>query len=149
MPVAAVIAPVSAPTGLAPPEPGRCADRRDHGGDRHLRLPGTPYVNALGFDRHKMVQALGLSFTVSTVMLALALALCRRNASVAGLAGTVALVAAAVGMWLGQVVRGKVHGRNIPAVLLHRNLLLGGIWRCAGCCDRLGGNRSNPPGQVP
>jgi len=36
-------------------------------------MPGTPYVQSLKFDRDKMVQALGLSFTVSTVTLALAL----------------------------------------------------------------------------
>ena len=37
-------------------------------------MPGTPYIQALQFERDKMVQALGLSFTVSTVTLALALA---------------------------------------------------------------------------
>lgn len=37
-------------------------------------MPGTPYVQALQFERDKLVQALGLSFTVSTVTLALALA---------------------------------------------------------------------------
>ena len=36
-------------------------------------LPGTPYVQALQFERDRMVQALGLSFTVSTVTLAAAL----------------------------------------------------------------------------
>jgi len=37
-------------------------------------LPGTPYVQALHFGRDRMVQALGLSFTVSTITLAMALA---------------------------------------------------------------------------
>ena len=36
-------------------------------------MPGTPYIQSLKFDRDKMVQALGLSFTVSTITLALAL----------------------------------------------------------------------------
>src|SRR5215470_2420747 len=37
-------------------------------------MPGTPYIQSLEFDRDKLVQALGLSFTVSTITLALALA---------------------------------------------------------------------------
>ena len=36
-------------------------------------IPGVPYIQALRFDRDRLVQALGLSFTVSTVTLALAL----------------------------------------------------------------------------
>ena len=40
-------------------------------------MPGTPYIQSLEFERDKLVQALGLSFTVSTITLALALALCR------------------------------------------------------------------------
>jgi uncharacterized protein len=37
-------------------------------------IPGTPYLHSLSFERDKLVQALGLSFTVSTVTLAAALA---------------------------------------------------------------------------
>lgn len=37
-------------------------------------MPGTPYLQALAFERDKMVQALGVSFTTSTITLALALA---------------------------------------------------------------------------
>jgi len=71
-------------------------------------LPGTPYVQALQFERNRMVQALGLSFTVSTVTLAAALAYAGEiHATLAG-PSLVALAAALVGMWLGQLVRGKV-----------------------------------------
>jgi hypothetical protein len=37
-------------------------------------MPGTPYLQALAFERDKTVQALGVSFTTSTITLALALA---------------------------------------------------------------------------
>ena len=37
-------------------------------------MPGTPYIQSMEFDRDRLVQALGLSFTVSTVTLAAALA---------------------------------------------------------------------------
>lgn len=71
-------------------------------------LPGVPYINALQFERDRLVQALGLSFTVSTVTLAAALA--HAGAMQSSLAGAslVALGAALTGMWLGQLVRGRV-----------------------------------------
>ena len=37
-------------------------------------MPGTPYIQSMEFDRDRLVRALGLSFTVSTVTLAAALA---------------------------------------------------------------------------
>ena len=36
-------------------------------------MPGTPYIQSMEFDRDRLVQALGLSFTVSTITLAAAL----------------------------------------------------------------------------
>jgi uncharacterized membrane protein YfcA len=71
-------------------------------------IPGVPYVQALHLDRHKLVQALGLSFTVSTVTLAAALSHAGvMHMSLAG-ASLVALAAALIGMVLGQWVRNKV-----------------------------------------
>jgi uncharacterized protein len=71
-------------------------------------LPGVPYIQALHFERDRLVQALGLSFTVSTVTLAGALGYAgEMRFSLAG-ASLVALGTALVGMWLGQLVRGKV-----------------------------------------
>ncbi len=71
-------------------------------------LPGTPYVQAMQFERDRMVQALGLSFTVSTVTLAGALSYAgEMHASLAG-PSLLALGAALAGMWLGQLVRGRV-----------------------------------------
>lgn len=71
-------------------------------------LPGVPYVQALHMERDRLVQALGLSFTVSTVTLAAALSHAGEiNASLAGPSLT-ALGAALIGMWLGQLVRGRI-----------------------------------------
>jgi uncharacterized membrane protein YfcA len=68
-------------------------------------VPGVPYVQSLGFDRDKMVQALGLSFTVSAVTLAIALSRSgEMNASVA-LPALAALLASLLGMLTGQKVR--------------------------------------------
>ena len=71
-------------------------------------IPAVPYLHALGFDKDALVRALGLSFLVSTV--ALALALGRHGALPLELAATslLALGAALVGMSLGQRVRRRV-----------------------------------------
>jgi uncharacterized membrane protein YfcA len=68
-------------------------------------MPAVPYIQSMGFDRDMLVQALGLSFTVSTVALALGLA---SQAAVqiddVGLSA-LAIVPALLGMWLGQSIR--------------------------------------------
>jgi uncharacterized membrane protein YfcA len=71
-------------------------------------LPGVPYIHALGFDRDKLVQALGLSFTVSTITLAIALARAGEMRLALAWPAGVALLAAATGMVLGQAVRGQI-----------------------------------------
>ncbi len=68
-------------------------------------LPAVPYLRALGLPRDALMQAMGWSFTVSTVALAAALAL-QGNFHAAG-AGTscLALIPACLGMVLGQKLR--------------------------------------------
>ncbi len=88
-------------------------------------LPGVPYITALDFDRHRMVQALGLSFTVSTVTLALALAYQDQiHASVAWPA-LIALGVALIGMWLGQMLRVKIKAETFRLFFFLGLLLLG------------------------
>jgi uncharacterized protein len=88
-------------------------------------LPGTPYVQAIQFERDRMVQALGLSFTVSTVTLAAALTYAgEMHASVAG-PSLVALAAALIGMVLGQLLRGKIRAETFRLCFFLGLLLLG------------------------
>ncbi|MSP49580.1 MAG: sulfite exporter TauE/SafE family protein [Alphaproteobacteria bacterium] len=71
-------------------------------------IPAVPYLQALGLGKDDLVQALGLSFTVSTVALALSLA--REGAfdgTDAGLS-LLALAPALGGLWLGQWLRGRI-----------------------------------------
>ena len=75
-------------------------------------LPGTPYVQALQFERDRMVQALGLSFTVSTVTLGGALGHAGEIHTSLIAPALVALAAALIGMWLGQVVRGRLRAET-------------------------------------
>jgi uncharacterized membrane protein YfcA len=88
-------------------------------------LPGVPYIQALRMDRHKLVQALGLSFTVSTVTLALAL----QHAGVINSSqlwpSLVALAVVLVGMWAGQWLRGMVKPETFRLCFFLGLLLLG------------------------
>ena len=88
-------------------------------------LPGTPYVQALHFGRDRMVQALGLSFTVSTITLAMALAYAGEIHMTLAWPALVALAAALLGMWLGQFVRGKVKAETFRLCFFLGLLLLG------------------------
>ena len=83
-------------------------------------IPAVPYLNALGLARDDLVQALGLSFTVSTIALAAGLAW--HGALPAGLAGTslIALVPALAGMWFGGWIR-----RRVSAPLFRRIFFVG------------------------
>ena len=88
-------------------------------------LPGVPYIQALRFDRHKLVQALGLSFTVSTITLAAALFHAGEIRTSLAWPSLVALGAALIGMWLGQFVRGKVKAETFRLCFFVGLLLLG------------------------
>ncbi|MBR7195859.1 sulfite exporter TauE/SafE family protein [Pseudomonas sp. 14A] len=83
-------------------------------------IPAVPYLQALGMSRDELVQALGLSFTVST--LALALGLFWHGALGGGelSASLLALIPAMLGMWLGQWLR-----QRISAVLFKRVFFIG------------------------
>ncbi|RWR31304.1 sulfite exporter TauE/SafE family protein [Sinirhodobacter populi] len=88
-------------------------------------IPAVPYLQALGLSKDDLVQALGLSFTVSTV--ALALALGAHGAFSAGMMGLslLALGPALIGMWAGQRLRSGISLATFRKVFLGFLLLLG------------------------
>jgi uncharacterized membrane protein YfcA len=71
-------------------------------------IPAVPYLQALDLDKDELVQALGLSFMVSTA--ALATILVQAGALQLDIAGAsaLAIVPAVIGMALGQRLRGRV-----------------------------------------
>lgn len=81
-------------------------------------IPAVPYLQALGLQRDELVQAMGISFTVSTI--ALAIGLWANDSYSAGEAGTsvLLLLPALAGMVAGQRLR-----RMLPAVMFRRCLL--------------------------
>ena len=71
-------------------------------------LPAVPFIQALGLDREDLIQALGLSFTVSTLALAAGLA---HDGAFGGATlgqSALAVIPALAGMGIGQWVRGRV-----------------------------------------
>jgi uncharacterized protein len=71
-------------------------------------MPSVPYLQALGFEKDDLVQALGITFLAATVALAAGLASTGAfRLDVAG-ASLAMLVPALLGMWLGQIVRARI-----------------------------------------
>lgn len=83
-----------------------------------LVMPVVAYLQMLSLDREQLIQALGLSFTVSTLALAAGLAM--QDALLLSQLGwsAIAIVPALAGMWLGQRLR-----RRISPPLFRRGLL--------------------------
>lgn len=68
-------------------------------------IPAVPYLQAIGLEKDDLVQALGLSFTVSTLALAVNIgAAGSLNVSKASIT-LAAVVMACAGVWLGQTLR--------------------------------------------
>lgn len=78
------------------------------GGTGVFVIPAVPYLQALGFEKDDLVQALGLSFTISTIALAAGLA-SRGAFQIDNLVlSTLAIIPALAGMWIGQVARERI-----------------------------------------
>ena len=95
------------------------------GGTGILVIPAVPYLQALSMPREHLIQALGLSFTVST--LALSVGLGARGAftlQVVGLSA-LAVLPALVGMWVGQKLRARIDPSVFRRLFLLSLLLLG------------------------
>lgn len=89
-------------------------------------IPAVPYLQALGLERDDLVQALGLSFTVSTVALALGIAL-HGGLEFANIGlSALAVLPALAGMALGQTLRKRISPTAFRRGFLICLLLLGG-----------------------
>jgi uncharacterized protein len=72
-------------------------------------LPLVPWLQALRLGKDEMIQALGLSFTVATVALALRLSAIP-GVQLFSIDGAWALACAFVGLWAGKLVRDRLSG---------------------------------------
>lgn len=95
------------------------------GGTGVFVIPAVPYLQALGLGKDDLVQALGLSFTVSTVALAAGLG-AHGAFRPDGLAlSALAVIPALAGMWAGQAIRGRISPSAFRRGFLCCLLLLG------------------------
>jgi len=88
-------------------------------------LPAVPYLQALALDKDEMAQALGLSFGISTVALAAALAAGGQFPALALGQGMVVLLPALAGMWLGLRIRDALSQAAFRRLFFWGLLLLG------------------------
>ena len=94
-------------------------------------IPAVPYLGALGLERDDLVQALGLSFTISTLALAAGLAWHGALPAAAAWGSLLALVPALAGMALGGWLRARVRPATFRLCFLIGLLVLGAelVWR--------------------
>lgn len=94
-------------------------------------VPSVLYMQALGFQRDMLVQAMGTYFALSTFMLAVSLG---RNELLGvddALASAAALIPSFIGIFAGRWTRSKIDEQQFQKVFLYGVLLLGGYiaWR--------------------
>jgi uncharacterized membrane protein YfcA len=88
-------------------------------------IPAVPYLQAIGLEKEELVQALGLSFTVSTLALAVNVTwLGGFGVSMAG-STTVALILSGAGMAAGQALRHRLSAHLFRRCFFAGLLLLG------------------------
>ncbi|MCP4072809.1 MAG: sulfite exporter TauE/SafE family protein [Hyphomicrobiales bacterium] len=88
-------------------------------------VPGVMFLQAIGLPRDKLIQAMGMLFTVSTLALAAALKSNDLLTVEQGILSAAALVPAVIGMALGQVIRKRLPERIFRKTFFVALLLLG------------------------
>ena len=92
-------------------------------------VPAVPYLQALRLGKEEMIQALGLTFTVSTIALTMNLAFAGALNFGAAKPTLVALIAAFAGMWAGQALRTRLSPEIFRRCFFVGLLLLGVLSR--------------------
>ncbi|MCB8877976.1 sulfite exporter TauE/SafE family protein [Acidisoma silvae] len=88
-------------------------------------FPAVPYLQALGLEKDDLVQTLGLSFTTSTIGLALGLVWHGRFRAGNLLFSSLMVAPALLGMWVGQSIRGKIDDQVFRKWFLYFLIALG------------------------
>ena len=90
-------------------------------------VPAVPYLQTLGLGRDALVQAMGIWFSVSTLVLALALGRHELLPASLGALSAAGVVPALLGMWLGRRLRGRLSEALFRKVFFWSLLALGGL----------------------
>ncbi len=95
-------------------------------------IPAVPYLQALNLDKNALIQAMGISFTVSTVALAAGLWLNGGYTAGAAGASVLMLLPALAGMALGQRLRNRLSARTFKLCFMVSLALLGAYQAARG-----------------
>jgi hypothetical protein len=97
-------------------------------------LPGVLYLQALGLDKERLVQGMGLLFCVSTAVLMVAFTRYDLLTPELALLSSIALAPALLGMWLGARLRRRIAEERFRRLLFVALILLGAgiVWRTTG-----------------
>jgi uncharacterized membrane protein YfcA len=95
------------------------------GGTGVFVIPAVPYLQALGLTRDNLVQAMGLSFTISTLALGIGLARGGAFHPETIVASVLAIVPSLLGMWLGTAVRELISQKTFRRGFLYCLVALG------------------------
>ncbi len=90
-------------------------------------MPAVPYLQALGLPRDRLVQAMGMTFLVATLGLALGLGGRGLIPDELGVLSVIAVPPALIGMEIGRRLRGRLSERRFRQALFGSMLLLG-LW---------------------
>lgn len=88
-------------------------------------MPAVPYLQSLNFNKDELVQALGLSFTISTIALAIGLYVHGSYKLDQLSLSTFAIIPALIGMWIGQKIRAKISPQRFRQFFLLFLIVLG------------------------
>jgi uncharacterized membrane protein YfcA len=95
------------------------------GGTGVFVIPAVPYLQALGLSKDELIQALGLSFTTSTIALAVGLSSGGSFHFGDIILSALAIVPALLGMWFGQSIRQRISAATFRRWFLIFLVLLG------------------------
>ncbi|WP_275248632.1 sulfite exporter TauE/SafE family protein [[Pseudomonas] carboxydohydrogena] len=88
-------------------------------------IPAMPFIHALGMERDEFIQALGVFFTTSTVAMLFNLRSGGFLTADIALPATLGLIAALIGMYLGQVLRLRMPPETFRRWFLYSMIALG------------------------
>jgi len=96
-------------------------------------IPSVLYMQALGFGKDKLVQAMGAFFTASTLMLMISLGSNDLLSIDEAAMSAIALLPSFAGIYLGLWIRKRIDEDRFQKMFLVAVLLLGGylVWRSA------------------
>ena len=89
-------------------------------------LPVAPYFTSLGLKKDDLIQALGLSFTISSCALAIGLLVTGEFRVAIATTSLLALIPAFVGMFIGQALRNRIAQEQFRKYFFITLLVLGG-----------------------